>query len=51
MPGATRCSKSGLLDIKAARLLHRRRAHVHDLARDMPDAGKALVRDVNFIFA
>ena len=41
-----------LLDVKAVRFLHRRSAHVHDLARrNLPDAGETFLRDVNLVIA
>ncbi len=41
-----------LLDVETARLFHRRRAHMHDLARrNLPDAGEAFLGDMDLVVA
>src|SRR4029077_12192794 len=41
-----------LLDVKTARLFHRRRPHMHNLARrNLPDAGEAFMGDMDLVIA
>src|SRR4030095_3287249 len=41
-----------LFDVKTARLFHRRRPHMHNLARrNLPDAGEAFTGDMDLVIA